>query len=285
MAIAAHENGGNHEVADGRGRIDRRRGAALGALQSGEGDIADGDAPAHPGEFREGGNAVDVDVGAEADRVDGDPGLLLQGANAGEIDDGEEARAGIHEAEARRALEDPGFSAQFLREEDAEKVLDGCAPFRGRQVAAGHLDVVCDDGQGVPCVVVAGPQLRQRGLAGEHEELLLRLVFRIGSVKARRPVLDGEHPVAGEMPTSLEARLVQRFGGEALHRVAVEGGDTGGGEGCFGHALRCRKVAAGVKPAGARAMVTVRPDTRGRARTGPFDVAQKVSAMALLTAA
>ena len=77
MAEAAHEHGGDHQVADCGGRIDRGGSAALGALQAGQGDLADGDPPADPAEFGEGRNAVDIDIGAEADGVDGDARLDL----------------------------------------------------------------------------------------------------------------------------------------------------------------------------------------------------------------
>ncbi len=82
-------------------------------------------------------------------------------------------------------------------------------PFAGAEIAAGDLHLVGDDGEDAGLVLVAGPEFRQRRLPGEDEELLLRLVLRIGRIEAGGAILDGKEPVAGEMLPRREGRRRQ----------------------------------------------------------------------------
>src|SRR4029078_10419409 len=89
------------EVALGRIRIDIDGGAADDAFHHLQARIANGDRSVEQIEFVPGRPALDIEVGAEAKRMDRRAHHVLDGADAGEIDDGDDLAGDIRKTVAR----------------------------------------------------------------------------------------------------------------------------------------------------------------------------------------
>ena len=88
------------EVALGRIRIDIDGGAADDAFHHLQPDIADRKRLVEEVEFVPGRPALDIEVGAEAKRMDRRAHHVLDGADAGEIDDGDDLAGDIRKTVA-----------------------------------------------------------------------------------------------------------------------------------------------------------------------------------------
>ena len=128
--------------------------------------------------------AVDIDVGAEAQRIDGLADGLLDRADAGEVHHRDVAERVVHEAIAGRAFQHAQLAGRVFTQEGLQEVLErGAALFRieARLDAEAVRVADVEDAGGV-----IEPRLhtRERGEAGEHGEALFGDMLRVGGIEA-----------------------------------------------------------------------------------------------------
>ena len=216
-------------------RIDIDGGAADDAFHHLQSDIADRQRLVDEVEFVPGRPALDIEVGAEAKRMDRRAHHVLDGADAGEIDDGDDLAGDIRKTVAG-AFQHLRRSLDLVGKSRGEEVLDR-RPALGRfEVALGHDPAVVADREDVARIVEMGAQAGQPFVPHQHQEMRLRQPFRLGRVEAGGAVLDGVAAVGQQRLAGLELGAAELFRGQAFDGVAVDPGDPGG-EGCAGMRL------------------------------------------------
>ena len=132
---------GHRQVADAGVGIHLGRGAAHDALDDLQPRArADGDLRVEQIELMPGRPAFDIEIAAEAQRMDRRAGRLLQRRDRGEVDDRDHLPRHVGKAVARR-VQHLRRAAQFVGAEFREERLDRGAPLRRPQVAARGLAI------------------------------------------------------------------------------------------------------------------------------------------------
>jgi hypothetical protein len=159
--------------------------------------------------------------------------MAFEVGEAREVDHGKERRAAIGEAVAGRGHH---FwrPAEIVRHLRLEEGFDRPPAGLGVEIACRQRLAISRNGQDAGHLVEAGGEGGEALVPHQHEEFGLGQEFRRGRVEARGPVLDGVGAVARNAAACRQAHAVERLGGEALHRVAVESGDAGN---CCGYHL------------------------------------------------
>ena len=124
----------DREVARAGVGIDIDGGAADDALDHLEPDVADGERPVEQVELVPGRPALDIEVGAEAQRMDGVVDHALDGAQARQVDDRDHLAGDVGKAVAR-AGQDFGRSLDLAGIAAGEELLDRGPALGGFEVA------------------------------------------------------------------------------------------------------------------------------------------------------
>ncbi len=189
-------------------------------------DLADGEGLVEQVEFVPCRPAADIEVGAEAQRVNRLADHALDRSYAAEIDDGDDFPGDIRKTVAlagenfRRSLDRSGVVA-------GEKMLDGGPAFGGFEIALGGDRAVLADSQDVAGIVETGMQGRQPFVPHQHQKVGLRHPFRSRRVEAAGAVFDGVAAVGRQGLADAERDARQRFRRQALDGIAVKAGDLG----------------------------------------------------------
>ena len=169
------------------------------------------------------GQPVDVEVAAEAQRIDRRAGGVFQLRHRREIDDRDHLLRDVGEAVARR-VQHLGRAAQLVGAMFGEESLDCGAAFRRAQVAARRLAVLVADGQhmtGLRRTTCAAPPAARcasasgSGFSGKY--------CGLRRIEAGGPVLDRVEPVARQRGARRQGcTRGSRSGVKPLHRIAVD---------------------------------------------------------------
>ena len=91
---------------------------------------------------------------------------------------------------------------------------------------ARHLASALLDEERRDRIEIASFEPRQALVPHQHQELDLGLMLRVLRIEPGRAVLDGEQPVARKVIALREGNGGQPLGGQALDRIALQGGDA-----------------------------------------------------------
>ena len=190
----AQERGRDRHIARARVRIDVGGLAPLRAGEHREPRRPDADLLVEPVQLSPRRQPVEIDVGAEAQRVDLAPDRALQLAHARQVDDVHAPGRHVREAVARR-LDDLGRPAQLRLHVGGDELLDQLPPQRRVEPAPHHRLAAARDGERAGGVVEAAPQRGQALVAHQHEEVDLGQVARGIRIEPAGTVLDCVSPV------------------------------------------------------------------------------------------
>ena len=118
-------------------------------------------------------------------------------------------------------------ATQFIGAKLREECFDGSAAGRAAKITPCALGAVLQNFQFVGRRIEPGAKTREPGVFHQHQEALLGQIGGCGRIKAAGAVLDRIAPVArnGARPKRRRGELL---GGEALHRIAIDGAQDGG---------------------------------------------------------
>ena len=191
-------------------------------------DVADRQRVVEEVEFVPGRPALDIEVGAEAKRMDRRAHHVLDGADAGEIDDGDDLAGDVRKAVAR--------AFEHLR-----RPLDlaGIGRWRRSSRSCAGLRAVSRS----PWATIWPLWLIERTLLASsnwvrrpasHSSRIsirkcgFRQPFRLGRVEAGGAVLDGVAAVGQQRLAGAQFGAAELLRGQAFDGVAVDPGDPGG---------------------------------------------------------
>ena len=227
MAVGLLQAARDGEVALGGDRVDVGRGAAVDPGEGVEGDVAGFDSPADPVELAPGGKPLDIDVAAEAERMDRRADVAFEVAERGEVDEREALRL-VSEKEwpgARSTLAGPRRSAAAKSSKKASIAR------RPASVSRLPSATTMPSRLTVRMPVASSKRRRELGEAlvpHQHEKGDLGQVRGRGRIEARGTVLDRVGAVEGNRLVRHQIDGRQWLGGQALDWIAVECGDPGG---------------------------------------------------------
>ena len=204
MIEGSYQGRGNSEIADAGVWIDVGRGAALDPLRHLQPRLADRDLLAEQAELMPCRPALDIEVGAEAQRMHRHANHVLDRRDGRQIDDRHDLGGDIRKA-VTFGLEHLRRAAQFRRHEAAEERLDRETALFGREIAARELATLAADDERVGLVLVAGGERREALVTHQHQELRFWQICGCRRIEAARAVLDRVHPVGGQRPAGLKA--------------------------------------------------------------------------------
>ena len=203
---------------------------------------------ADPVEFLPRLGAVDVDVGAEAQRVDLVAPLLLEAAHRRQIDQRDQVFRLVHEMAVARAHQ-PRRLAQRRHLRAEERLDRRAAVARRRDRRRAIARCRCMTVSRSVSAIEMGLQLGEPVVEHQHQEQALLRPFRLVRIDRRARPRQREHAIERKRAAGLELDARQRLRAQALDRIAVDGLDDG-------H-VRARALARGTPSEPARGRATV----------------------------
>ena len=195
--------------------------AADGALEDPQPRAPELDLLPNQPELRPGQAARDIDIGAEAERVEAPAGRLLQRLQAGQADDRDGLGRHIGEVMPGRLGKARG-AAGLLAQEAAEEGGDLCPAGRGPGIGQQGRPLRRADQQ------LAGPRIEgavqqgEPGIGHEAAEMPLLQPGRGGGIEGRVALGQGEAAIMRQAFALPQRDLLQGFRRQALHRVTVD---------------------------------------------------------------